>query len=392
LRLIGEGRSSYVYLVRDTATNKLYALKQIRYPSGEESFAKASRKVEAYKRFANHPNIIQMIDHSFSTDEAADPTQYTVNILLPYYIRGTLQDSINAKLVGGQRLGDKTVMMLILRACKALKGIHEYRILNELEGQAISDAARATEHELEWDSDQEDRQPLVGSANHPQADIGLGDFQPFLHRDLTPAHILIDDDGKTPILAGLGAVAPSPTTVTSSSQAIVIQDEIAECSAMPYRAPELFDIKSGSIFDTKADIWSVGCIIYTCVTGRTPFEARAERIGGSLSLCVLSVDFRFPMEDYKRPKNSNPRAPKTTGNENGDALLTTPSMEVQAIVRQCLNLNPTERPDLDDLINIIETKMPRIRNLHRKAQKVGDYRLKPLFSTEDSFEKPFLIT
>ena len=46
-------------------------------------------------------------------------------------------------------------------------------------------------------------------------------------------NIMIDDDGRTPVLMDLGSLAPSPTPITSRSLAIAVQDEAAENSTMP---------------------------------------------------------------------------------------------------------------------------------------------------------------
>ena len=118
---------------------------------------------------------------------------------------------------------------------------------------------------------------------------------------------------------------------------------------MPYRAPELFDVKTGSVIDTKVDIWSLGCTLYACLVGKSPFEARSEETGGSLSICVLGGDWRFPDE-----------GPKGKGKQqaNGDAATTTPegriSESVREVVRRCLQVESAERPDVDELIHIIE--------------------------------------
>ncbi len=62
---------------------------------------------------------------------------------------------------------------------------------------------------------------------------------------------------------------PAPHTLTSPShplrrarirvetrqQALLEQDIAAEHSTMPYRAPELFDVKTGQTLDEKVDIW-----------------------------------------------------------------------------------------------------------------------------------------
>lgn len=152
---------------------------------------------------------------------------------------------------------------------------------------------------------------------------------------------MIADDGKTPILMDLGSLAPSPTPITSRSLALQVQDTAAEHSTMPYRAPELFDVKTGSVIDTKVDIWSLGCTLYACLVGKSPFEARSDETGGSLSICVLGGDWRFPDEGPQRGKQK----------QNAEETISDP---VKEVVRRCLKVEPSERPDVDELISIVE--------------------------------------
>ena len=155
---------------------------------------------------------------------------------------------------------------------------------------------------------------------------------------------MIDDDGKTPILMDLGSLAPSPVAITSRKLAIAVQDEAGEHCTMPYRAPELFDVKTGSIIDTKVDIWSLGCTLYACLVGKSPFEARSEETGGSLSICVLGGDWRFPDEKQTNGKSKAPAPPS-------EEVI---SDSVKEIVRRCLNVEAAERPDIDELIGMVE--------------------------------------
>jgi len=46
--------------------------------------------------------------------------------------------------------------------------------------------------------------------------------------------------------------------IQNRQQALLEQDIAAEHSSMPYRAPELFDVKTGKMLDEKVDIWVRG--------------------------------------------------------------------------------------------------------------------------------------
>src|SRR3954468_21311307 len=138
---------------------------------------------------------------------------------------------------------------------------------------------------------------------------------------------MIDDDGEQPILMDLGSLAPSPTPITSRSLALAVQDQAAEHSTMPYRAPELFDVKTGSTIDTKVDIWSLGCTLYACLVGKSPFEMRSDETGGSLSLCVLGGDWRFPDEATASGKKDKSQ-PSSISDGPKD------------VVRRCLKVEP----------------------------------------------------
>lgn len=174
---------------------------------------------------------------------------------------------------------------------------------------------------------------------------------------------MIDDSGAEPILMDLGSVAESPTEITSRSVAIATQDTAAEHSTMPYRAPELFDVKTGTVIDTKVDVWSLGCTLYACLVGKSPFEMRSDETGGSLSMCVLGGDWRFPDEGRRGAGKgkSNAAGAGAGGSGAGGASAAAGgdgegaiNELIKDIVRHCLSVEPSERPDIDELIEMVE--------------------------------------
>ncbi|THW31219.1 kinase-like protein [Aureobasidium pullulans] len=364
LRLLGEGGFSYVYLVQSPPSPNLYALKKIRCPFGAESVALALKEVEAYSLFQPHPNIIHALDHAVIPDRS-DPSAKTVYILLPYYRRGNLQDAINANLVNGAKFPERRLMVLFRGVCVALQAMHNYKVGRAPGGKNAqskakrvrADAARADRGEDHGDDDDElgDAEPLMeGEISMAQEGMSEGQVRAYAHRDIKPGNIMISDNGQSPILMDLGSLAPSPTPITSRALALQVQDTAAEHSTMPYRAPELFDVKTGSTIDTKVDIWSLGCTLYACLVGKSPFEARSEETGGSLSLCVLGGDWRFPDEHNAQANKSRGKQKMPTNSDSAPAQDAAVSEMVKDVVRRCLMVEPSERPDVNELLTMVD--------------------------------------
>lgn len=375
LRLLGEGGFSYVYLVQSPGDPTLYALKKIRCPFGQESVALALKEVEAYSLFTPHPNIIHAIDHSVETERGGDAGSRTVYILLPYYRRGNLQDAINANLVNRARFPERRLMILFLGVCRALKAMHQHRVAGGPGGeQSRRKAKKVREEAAQADRDAQDEhvhanqgrrrrngdedvdvehEPLMeGEVMAAQEGVPDGEIRSYAHRDIKPGNIMIADAGTQPILMDLGSLAPSPTPITSRALALQVQDQAAEHSTMPYRAPELFDVKTDTVIDTKVDIWSLGCTLYACLVGKSPFEARSEETGGSLSLCVLGGDWRFPDEGPAEAKRGKQKVVDAdAAKQKKEDFISEP---VKEIVRKCLIVEPAERPDIDQLIGMLE--------------------------------------
>ncbi|KAG6013835.1 hypothetical protein E4U54_006267 [Claviceps lovelessii] len=400
LRLLGEGGFSYVYLVEDTSSHELFALKKIRCPFGAESVQQAMREVDAYRLFAHVPSIISAVDHALATERGGggaggggggggggDEAVRTVYVLLPYYRRGNLQDMINANLVNRESFPERHLMMLFLGVCKALRAMHEYKA-PPAERMQMGNEEEEEEQDQHQSLDQgEQQRPLITSSSTAAA----ATIQSYAHRDIKPGNIMIDDAGSNPILMDLGSVSPSPIPVTSASLALQIQDTAAEHSTMSYRAPELFDVRAGTTIDTKVDIWSLGCTLYACLVGKSPFEMRSDETGGTLSLCVLGGDWRFPDEApgggprrrdtdtaakitisqaKARAASAEHHAAATSSADAAHSNAATSSVSASAstgisdpirhIVRQCLNVEPAERPDIGELIAMVEAALSQL--------------------------------
>ncbi|KAK4226135.1 Serine/threonine-protein kinase [Podospora fimiseda] len=358
LRLLGEGGFSYVYLVQDISSpSELYALKKIRCPFGAESVAQAMKEVEAYKLFEYSKHIIHSIDYMIANERGGDDEGKTVYVLLPYYRRGNLQDMINANLVNGTKMPERKLMGLFRGVLEGVRDMHKYKggggggermVMGGEEGNMKK--KRGVNGGADDEEEEEQGRSLLTEDERSRGvrETG-GKERSYAHRDIKPGNIMITDSGDEPILMDLGSVAVSPIPITNRSLAIATQDIAAEHSTMPYRAPELFDVKTGTVIDTKVDIWSLGCTLYACLVGKSPFEMRSDETGGSLSICVLSGDWRFPDEG----QGAAPKGKQPVGGAAAPAAQEI-SEPIRDVVRKCLAVEPSERPDIDELIELVD--------------------------------------
>ncbi|KAI8889444.1 kinase-like protein [Backusella circina FSU 941] len=318
IKLLGEGGFSFVYLAQDGSGN-LYAMKKIRCTLGTEEADLAQREVDIYQLFS-HKNIIRLVDSSTVTEADGSKTIY---IFLPYYKRGNLQDAINKNNLNHTHFPETDMLRLFRDVCVAVEAMHTYvaqgssRLLYE-PNQIITPENQALL------SNQDE--PSGGQSTTISQGGQKGEMVPWAHRDIKPGNVLIADDGETPILMDFGSAAPARIPINTRQEALAQQDLAAEQCTMPYRAPELFDVKTGITLDEKVDIWSLGCTLYAMGYGQSPFEVDINQ-GGSVALAVLNNQFRFP------------------SNENDNY-----SSQVKELIKWMLTSDPATRPDIHQVI------------------------------------------
>ncbi|XP_022183816.1 ovarian-specific serine/threonine-protein kinase Lok [Nilaparvata lugens] len=88
------------------------------------------------------------------------------------------------------------------------------------------------------------------------------------HRDLKPENILLSTENgilKVKISDfGLSKLIHAGTALKS------------HCGTLQYTAPEVIMSRGRESYTPKVDIWSLGCILYLCLSGKTPFNGRAN--------------------------------------------------------------------------------------------------------------------
>ncbi|KAF9428489.1 hypothetical protein BGZ94_002198 [Podila epigama] len=341
IKLLGEGGFSFVYLVQDVATGRLYALKKIRCPFGSEGVQDAMKEAEMYRTF-QHENVIKVV-------------------------RGNLLDAISANLLHHTHFSEPDMLRFFRGICYGVRALHCHRLPNvpissreqeeahsgievwesrtnmRRQGSATSFTGSETGTNLQ-DMSRNDLRGDQGARRTPPMSNGLSSPQdndavivPFSHRDIKPANVLIADDGQTPVLMDFGSMARARVKIQTRQQALHEQDLAAEQCSMPYRAPELFDVKTGTTLDEKVDIWSLGCTLYAMAYGTSPFETNQINQGGSIALAVLNGTVRFP----------------TTGQQDRY------SNEFRDLIKAMLVVDPANRPDIHEVIERVDALLAR---------------------------------
>ncbi|CAF4259194.1 unnamed protein product [Rotaria socialis] len=140
-----------------------------------------------------------------------------------------------------------------------------------------------------------------------------------VHRDLKPQNILLSHPDKAN-----PRVQDIILKIADFGFARFLSDGVMAgtlCGSPMYMAPEV--IRSLK-YDGKADLWSIGTIMYQCLTGKAPFQAQTPQ--------ALK-------QYYERTINLSPVIPLSTSPALAD------------LIRRILKRDPTERIDFEDFFS-----------------------------------------
>jgi CheY-like chemotaxis protein/predicted Ser/Thr protein kinase len=92
--------------------------------------------------------------------------------------------------------------------------------------------------------------------------LAVAHEQQIIHRDIKPGNLIVDDEGRLKVMDfGLARLEASGGRLTSAGLVV---------GTPGYLAPELM---LGGEADARSDLFSVGAVLYECLTGRPPFDA-----------------------------------------------------------------------------------------------------------------------
>ena len=106
---------------------------------------------------------------------------------------------------------------------------------------------------------------LALHAIHEHTEEGTGRPLGLVHRDVKPANVLMEQDGRAR-LSDFGIAKATGLTSTATAEGVIK-------GSAPYLAPEQLDQQR--IQDRRTDIWALGAVLYEMATGRRVFRAAA---------------------------------------------------------------------------------------------------------------------
>ena len=139
-----------------------------------------------------------------------------------------------------------------------------------------------------------------------------------VHRDLKPSNVMLTRDGRVKVLDfGLAKFAVSelgPNLTQAATVASPLSGDGQIVGTVPYMAPEQI---RGEAVDARADLFSLGIVLYELATGKRPFGGETQ----------VDIGHAILREEPRPPSSMRAELPP----------------DLDRIVRRCLEKNPRER-------------------------------------------------
>jgi tetratricopeptide (TPR) repeat protein len=189
-----------------------------------------------------------------------------------------------------------------------------------------------------------------------------------IHRDIKPGNIMINDRDEVKVLDfGLAKRIGEPVSITLDSVDLTLTNQLSApgniAGTPQYMSPEQ---ASGDHVDARTDLFSVGIVLYECLTGIVPFPGRELR----------EILMRVKTLDPPPPSKQNPMVPPELDRIVGKALKKLPAEryqtadELSADLRAARSsMTDAEAATLKHTLSEPDTKATRVVDTVRKTAR-----------------------
>ncbi|GAA6003097.1 hypothetical protein JCM10207_001987 [Rhodosporidiobolus poonsookiae] len=156
--------------------------------------------------------------------------------------------------------------------------------------------------------------------------------QNVIHRDIKPQNLLLQPAGAADLAAGHPPGIPVLKVADFGFARWLPSQSMAEtlCGSPLYMAPEILRYEK---YDAKADLWSVGAVLFEMSVGKPPFRAQNHV---DLLRKIERGEDRIKFPDEKRVE------------EGSDKVPTKVAPDIKALIRRLLKRHPGERMSFED--------------------------------------------
>lgn len=214
---ISEGGFAFVWAVRDVHSHEEFAVKKI-ICQDKEALSMARREIALLERLPVHPNLVRYFGHTIATTETRAKEAV---LLFECCTGGHLLDMLERHQ---GKLSEDRILDVFCEICTAVELLHSLA-------------------------------------------------PPIQHRDLKVENVLVGADRRYK-LCDFGSWSDECTNPSRLDKKALgaLQEHINRYTTMMYRPPEMVDFYQEFQISEKVDIWMLGCILFTLMFCRHPFQ------------------------------------------------------------------------------------------------------------------------